>query len=73
MSVEEYLRHNIKAEFLQQADAFKSSSKYKAIQSIVASEKFKTAKAKLLQRDTAVHRTILQDIQKLQDTILQHD
>jgi hypothetical protein len=70
MSVEEYLQQNIKAELLQKANEFKSSTKYRAIRTITTSEKFKTAQAKLLQRDTAVHQTILEDIQRLQDAIL---
>lgn len=70
MSVEEYLQQNMKAELLQKADEFKSSSKYKLIRTITTSERFKTAQAKLLQRDAIIHRTILDDIQKLQDAIL---
>ncbi|MCK9453741.1 hypothetical protein [Sulfurimonas sp.] len=72
MSVEEYLQQNMKAELLKKADEFKSSSKYKAIRTITTSKKFKTAQAKLLQRDAIIHRTILDDIQKLQDTILKN-
>jgi len=70
MSVEEYLQQNIKAELLQKANEFKSSPKYMAIRTITTSARFKTAQAKLLQRDTAIHQTILKDIQKLQDAIL---
>lgn len=71
MSVEEFLQQNIKVELLQQTNKFKSSSKYKAIRMITTSERFKTAQSKLLERDVAIHQTILQDIQKLQDELLQ--
>ncbi len=70
MCVEEYLRQNMKAEFLQRTEAFKASIKYKTIRSLTSSKKFKRAQAKLLQRDAHVHKTILQDIQKLQNAIL---
>lgn len=72
MSVEEYLRQNMKAEFLQQTEVFKASEKYKTIRSLTSSKKFKTAQAQLLQRDMRVHKTILQDIQTLQNDVLQH-
>lgn len=70
MSVEEYLQQNINAEFLQKSNEFKSSSKYREILTIATSKKFKTAQEKLLERDVVVHKTILSDIQKLQDEIL---
>lgn len=70
MSVEEYLQQNIQAELLQKASDFKTSQKYKAIRTIIASKKFKTAQEKLLQRDMVVHKTILKDIQKMQDELL---
>lgn len=70
MSLEDYLKQNIKAEVLQKTSEFKSSSTYKAIVDYSLSKKYQTAKMQLKLRDKNVHRTTLSDIQRLQEQVL---
>jgi hypothetical protein len=70
MSLEDYLKQNIKAEVLQKTNEFKSSSTYKAIVDYSSSKKYQTAKMQLKLRDKNVHRTTLSDIQRLQEQVL---
>ena len=70
MSLEDYLKQNIKAEVLQKTNEFKSSSTYKAIIDYSLSTKYQTAKMQLKLRDKNVHRTTLSDIQRLQEQVL---
>ena len=44
MSVEDYLKQNIKLEVLQKATEFKNSSNYKAIKTFTLSDKYQTAR-----------------------------
>lgn len=70
MSLEDYLKHNIKPEILQQATEFKNSSNYQAIKTYTSSDKYKSAKISLKNRDKIVHKTTLADIERLQNKIL---
>lgn len=69
-SVEEYIKQNIDPDILAQAEEFKNSEAYKRIEAHTSSAKYQEAKKQLLERDEIVHKTILSDIQKLQDSIL---
>ena len=70
MSIEDYLKQNIKPEILQQATEFQKSSKFKSIQAYSKSEKYQAAKMELKTRDKVIHKSTLSDIQRLQDRIL---
>ena len=70
MSLEDYLKQNIKAEVLQKTNEFKSSSTYKTIVDYSSSKKYQAAKMRLKIRDKNVHRTTLSDIQRLQEQVL---
>ena len=70
MSLEDYLKQNIKPEVLQKASEFKNSSNYKAIKTFTLSDKYQTARMQLKLRDKNVHNSTLADIQRLQECIL---
>ena len=70
MSIEDYLKQNIKPEVLEKVSEFQRSSKFKSIQVYSKSPKFQSAKMQLKTRDKAIHKTTLSDIQRLQDRIL---
>lgn len=69
MSLENYLKQNIKADALKKASEFKNSSSYQAIKTYVSSDKFQAAKMSLKNRDKSVHKTILADIERLQNKL----
>ena len=69
MSLEDYLKQNIKPDILQKANEFKNSSNYKAIKSYSLSDKYQSAKMQLKQRDKNIHQHTLADIQRLQENI----
>lgn len=70
MSLEDYLKQNIKPEVLQKAMEFINSSDYQATKIYVSSKEYQSAKMQLKLRDKDVHKTILSDIKKLQEDIL---
>lgn len=69
MNLEDYLKQNIKPDILQKATEFKNSSNYQAIKTYTSSDKYQAAKISLKNRDKIVHKTILADIEKLQNRI----
>ncbi len=68
MSIDEYLKQNIDPKVLQEAYEFEKSEDYKKIQSYTNSKKFQDDKMEVILRGEKVHKTILADIQKLQDS-----
>lgn len=70
MSLEDYLKENIKPEVLEEASEFQNSSKYRVIQTYSKSAKYQSARMQLKLRDKDIHKSTLSDIQKLQDKIL---
>lgn len=70
MSLEDYLKQNIKPEVLEEVYEFQNSSKYKQMQTYSKSKKYQTARTQLKLRDKDIHKNTLSDIQKLQDKIL---
>ncbi len=70
MSVEEYLRANIKPDVLKKTFEFQDSSDYKAIKTYTSSSRYQTARQQLKLRDKEIHKNILADIQRLQDWVL---
>ena len=69
MSLEDYLKQNIKPDILQKANEFKNSSNYKAIKTYLSSDKYQSAKMQLKLRDKNIHQHTLSDIQRLQENI----
>ena len=69
MSLEDYLKQNIKPDILQKANEFKNSSNYKAIKTYSLSDKYQSAKMQLKLRDKNIHQDTLTDIQRLQENI----
>lgn len=69
MSLEDYLKQNIKPDILQKANEFKNSSNYKAIKTYSLSDKYQSAKMQLKLRDKNIHQHTLADIQRLQENI----
>lgn len=69
MSLEDYLKQNIKPEVLQKAIDFKNSANYKAIKTYSLSDKYQTARMELKKRDKNIHQYTLADIQRLQENI----
>ncbi|PIE84988.1 hypothetical protein CSA08_04380 [Candidatus Gracilibacteria bacterium] len=67
MSIDEYLRQNIDPKILEEAYEFEKSLEYKKIQEYTKSKKFQDDKKQVILRGEKVHKTILSDIQKLQD------
>ena len=70
MSLEDYLKQNIKPDILQKATEFKNSSNYQAIKTYTSSHKYQAAKTSLKNRDKSVHKTTIADIERLQNKIL---
>ncbi|MGM0520412.1 MAG: hypothetical protein ACQERD_12325 [Campylobacterota bacterium] len=70
MSLEDYLKQNIKPDVLQKAKKFKNTSNYQTIKTYVSSDEYQAAKISLKERDKNIHETILVDIEKLQNKIL---
>ncbi len=70
MSLEDYLKQNIKPEVLEEVSEFQNSSKYKQMQTYSKSEKYQSARMQLKLRDKDIHKNTLSEIQKLQDRIL---
>jgi hypothetical protein len=69
MSLEDYLKQNIKPDILQKANEFKNSSNYKAFKTYSLSDKYQSAKMQLKLRDKNIHQHTLADIQRLQENI----
>lgn len=70
MSLEDYLKQNIKSDILNETIKFTNSPSYANIKNYSLSSKNQLAKQKLKLRDKKIHQTILSDIQRLQDKIL---
>ncbi len=70
MSLEDYLKQNIKPDILKKVSEFKNSSNYQAIKTYASSDKYQAAKISLKNRDKSVHQTTLADIERLQNKIL---
>ncbi len=68
MSIDEYLKQNIDPKVLQEAYEFEKSEDYKKIQAYTNSKKFQDDKMQVILRGERVHKTILSDIQRLQDS-----
>ena len=69
MSLEDYLKQNIKPEILHKASEFKNSSNYQTIKIYTSSDKYQSAKISLKNRDKSIHKTALADIERLQNKI----
>lgn len=70
MSLDDYLKQNIKADVLQKVDEFRHSSDFEVIKTFTSTSKYQSAKMQLKQRDKEIHKSTLDDIQKLQNEIL---
>lgn len=70
MNLSEYLQKNISPEVLKEIEGFHNSEAFKKIEKYSSSENFKLAKQQLKIRDAKVHKTILADIERLQNNLV---
>ncbi len=70
MSLDEYLKQNIKADILKKVTEFQNSSNYKSIKVFTLSDKYQTARMQLKIRDKKIHTSTLVDIQRLEDNLV---